>query len=71
MTNARIFPYLDPKFWEPYRNQPAWEFSRFLKIAEQGHPRDTLPPLKGDASLAREREDLESSLTFTRNLLNV
>jgi len=71
VTNARIFPYLDPKFWEPYRNQPAWEFSRFLKIAEQGHPREPLPPLKGDAALARERADLETSLTFTRNLLNV
>jgi 3-oxoisoapionate decarboxylase len=71
VTNARIFPYLDPKFWEPYRNQPAWEFARFLKIAEQGHPRDPLPPLKGDAALARERADLEASLTFTRNLLNV
>ncbi len=71
VTNARIFPYLDQKFWEPYRNQPAWEFSRFLKIAEQGHPRDPLPQLKGDAALARERADLETSLTFTRNLLNV
>ena len=71
VTNARIFPYLDPKFWEPYRNQPAWEFARFLKIAEQGHPREPLPPLKGDAALARERADLETSLTFTRNLLNV
>lgn len=71
VTNARIFPYLDPKFWEPYRNQPAWEFARFLKIAEQGHPREHLPPLKGDAALARERADLETSLTFTRNLLNL
>jgi sugar phosphate isomerase/epimerase len=71
VTNARVFPYLDQKFWEPYRNQPAWEFARFLKIAEQGHPRDPLPPLKGDAALARERADLETSLTFTRNLLNV
>jgi sugar phosphate isomerase/epimerase len=71
VTNARIFPYLDQKFWEPYRNQPAWEFARFLKIAEQGHPRDPLPPLKGEAALARERADLETSLTFTRNLLNV
>jgi sugar phosphate isomerase/epimerase len=71
VTNARIFPYYDPKFWEPYRNQPAWEFARFLKIAEQGHPRDPLPPLKGEASLARERADLESSLLFTRNILNV
>jgi 3-oxoisoapionate decarboxylase len=71
VTNARIFPYLDQKFWEPYRNQPAWEFARFLKIAEQGHPREPLPPLKGDAALARERADLEVSFTFTRNLLNV
>ncbi len=71
VTNARIFPYLDQKFWEPYRNQPAWEFARFLKLAGQGHPRDPLPPLKGDAALARERADLETSLTFTRNLLNV
>jgi sugar phosphate isomerase/epimerase len=71
VTNARIFPYLDQKFWEAYRNQPAWEFARFLKLAEQGHPRDPLPPLKGDAALARERADLEASLTFTRNILNV
>lgn len=71
VTNARVFPYLDQKFWEHYRNQPAWEFARFLKIAEQGHARDPLPPLKGDPALAREREDLEASLTFTRNLLNV
>jgi sugar phosphate isomerase/epimerase len=71
VTNARIFPYLNEKFWEPYRNQPAWEFARFVKIAESGHPRDPLPPLKGDAALARERADLEASLTYTRNLLNV
>jgi 3-oxoisoapionate decarboxylase len=71
VTNARIFPFLDEKFWAPYRNQPAWEFARFLKIAEQGHPREPLPPLKGDAALARERADLEASLIFTRNILNV
>jgi sugar phosphate isomerase/epimerase len=71
VTNARVFPYLDQKFWEPYRNQPAWEFARFLKIAEQGHPREPLPPLRGDAAQARERADLEASLIFTRNILNV
>lgn len=71
VTNGRVFPYLNEKFWEPYRNQPAWEFARFLKIAESGHPRDPLPQLKGDAALARERADLEASLTFTRNILNV
>jgi sugar phosphate isomerase/epimerase len=71
VTNARVFPYLDEKFWDPYRNQPAWEFARFVKIAERGHPRDPLPPLQGEASLTRERADLEASLTFTRNILNV
>lgn len=71
VTNARIFPYLDEKFWAPYRNQPAWEFARFVKIAEQGHARDPLPALTGDAALARERADLETSIAFTRKLLNL
>jgi hypothetical protein len=71
VTNARVFPYLDEKFWAAYRDQPAWEFARFLKIAEQGHPREPLPPLKGEAAQARERADLEASLIFTRNILNV
>ena len=71
VTNARIFPYFDEKFWAAYRNQPAWEFARFLKIAEQGHAREPLPPLKGEAAQARERADLEASITFTRNILNV
>jgi len=71
VTNARVFPYLDEQFWAPYRNQPAWEFARFLRIAERGHLREPLPPLRGDASLARERADLEASLIFTRNILNV
>ena len=71
VTNARVFPYLDEKFWAAYRNQPAWEFARFLKIAEQGHPREPMPPLKGEAAQARERADLEASFNFTRNILNV
>lgn len=71
VTNARVFPYYDAKFWEPYKNQPAWEFERFVKIAETGHPREPLPQLKGDAALLQERQDLEESFTFTRNLLNV
>jgi 3-oxoisoapionate decarboxylase len=71
VTNARVFPYFEEKFWDPYRNQPAWEFARFVKIAERGHVRDPLPQVQGEASLARERQDLEASLTYTRNILNV
>jgi hypothetical protein len=71
VTNPRVFPYFNENFWEPYRTQPAWEFARFLKLAESGHPREPLPPLKGDAAEARERQDLEASLTFTKNILNI
>jgi hypothetical protein len=71
VTGPRVFPYLDAKFWETYRNQPAWEFARFLKIAEQGKPRLPLPALQGAAAQAREREDLEASFSFTRNILNM
>ena len=71
VTGPRVFPYLDAKFWEPYRNQPAWEFARFLKIAEQGKPRLPFPALQGVAAQVREREDLEASFSFTRNILNL
>ena len=71
VTNARVFPYFDPKFWETYRNQPAWEFARFLKLAESGTPREPRPALKGAAALERERADLEASLTYARNILNL
>ncbi len=36
VTGPRIFPHRDPKFWDAYRNDPAWEFSRFLQIAGTG-----------------------------------
>src|SRR5579883_598486 len=34
VTGPRVFPYRDPKFWEAYRNDPAWEFERFREIAD-------------------------------------
>ncbi len=71
VTNARVFPYLDPKFWETYRNQPAWEFARFLKLAERGTRREPRPAVQGAEALERERADLEASVTFTRNILNL
>jgi sugar phosphate isomerase/epimerase len=67
VTGPRRFPYLDPKFWEGYRNVPAWEFSRFLAIAEKGKPSEG-PPAAQDAA-TREREDLEASATYTRGLI--
>ena len=34
--------YHDPKFWDLYRNTPAWEFARFLTLCDRGKP--TLEP---------------------------
>ena len=69
VTGPRYFNYRDPKFWDGYRSTPAWEFSRFLTLAEKGEPKPAPPQLKGDAAKAREREDLEASLTWTKNFL--
>jgi 3-oxoisoapionate decarboxylase len=72
VTNARVFPYRDPQFWDAYRNDPAWEFTRFLDIAERGKPKPPEPALKErDAVLRKEREDLEASLAYTRRLLGI
>jgi sugar phosphate isomerase/epimerase len=64
VTGPRIFPYHDPKFWDAYRNDPAWEFARFLKIAERGKPYQKLAG-------QHEREDLEASLAYTRKVLGL
>ncbi len=37
VTQPRIYPYLDPKFWDGYRTTPAWEFSRYLNLVEKGN----------------------------------
>jgi len=69
VTGPRVFPYLDPKFWEAYRNTPAWEFARFLALAERGTPRPAPPSLSKEEAQKREREDLEASLAWTRRVL--
>jgi len=69
VTGPRQFPFLDPKFWEGYRRTPAWEFARFLALAEKGTPRQAPPPLPKEAGAAREREDLEASIRWTQQLL--
>jgi len=68
VTPPRIFPVLDPKFWEPYRKMPAWEFSRFLSLAERGKPRED-PPVPKEQAVEKERLDLEASIRYTRELL--
>lgn len=70
VTGPRIFAYRDPNFWDAYRNDPAWEFVRFVRIAERGTPHKNEPVEKGKAA-EREREDLEASLNYTRQVLGL
>jgi sugar phosphate isomerase/epimerase len=72
VTGPRIFPYRDAKFWEAYRGTPAWEFERFIEIAERGKARGNPPRAASqDEAKAREREDLEASIRYTKKLLEL
>jgi sugar phosphate isomerase/epimerase len=72
VTGPRVFAFRDPAFWDAYRDVPAWEFERFLELAEKGTPKPA-PPRAADAEAARrrEREDLEVSLAYTRKILGI
>jgi sugar phosphate isomerase/epimerase len=69
VTGPRVYPYRDPKFWDAYRGTPAWEFERFVEIAERGKPRPAEPRLEREAAARKERENLDASLEYTRKLL--
>lgn len=69
VTGTRPFQVFEEKFWDSYRNQPAWEFARFLGLAEKGEKRPDPPKLDKEAAQAKERADLEASIEFTKGLL--
>jgi 3-oxoisoapionate decarboxylase len=65
----RIYAYHDPKFWEPYRKTPAWEFARFLALVDKGKPHPNPPPVSKEQTAEHEREDFEASMRYTQALL--
>jgi hypothetical protein len=71
VTQPRIFPYLEPRFWDGYRHTPAWEFGRFLALVDKGKERPATPPTPKEHVAQQEREDLEASMQYTRKLLNL
>jgi sugar phosphate isomerase/epimerase len=71
VTQPRTFAYMKPEFWAGYRNVPAWEFARFLKLAESGTPRQPSPPVPKEMAPQKERDDLEASLKWAKEFLNV
>src|SRR5262249_15729669 len=66
----RTLPYNERTFWDAFRKTPAWEFQRFLAIAERGKPyRDE--PWESLDEAARQREALDESLAYTKRLIGV
>ena len=66
----KILPYRDPAFWDAYRQTPAWEFERYLEIAERGKPYKDEPWQTGDEA-QRERQALDESLAYTKRLFGL
>ena len=64
----RVLPYRDPKFWNTFRQTPAWEFERYLEIAQRGKPYKDEPWETADEA-QRERDALDASLSYTKKLL--
>ena len=62
VTQPRIFRIYEPAFWQSYRRTPAWEFARFLALAERGSPRPASPPVPKERAAEAERADLEASI---------
>jgi len=69
VTEPRVFPVFREEFWSGYRNARAWEFARFLALAEKGRPHEGLPRAPTDQAAERQREDLEASLLYCRKVL--
>lgn len=69
LLGPRVFPYRDPAFWDAYRQTPAWEFERFIEIAERGKPYKP-ESSKGVDELQLERQALDESLAYTKKLVS-
>ena len=70
-TGPREFRVFDPNFWPPYRSARAWEFSRFLALAEKGTPRPAPASVAREQVAVGQREDLEASLRWTKNFFGM
>jgi sugar phosphate isomerase/epimerase len=68
LLGPRIFPYRERTFWDAYREVPAWEFVRYLEIAERGKPYKA-EPSEPSREADRERQALEESLAYTKKLI--
>jgi sugar phosphate isomerase/epimerase len=65
----RIMNYQDPKFWDLYRNTPAWEFARFVTLCDKGKPVLEPPADPAVTPAARQLANVEASIRWTQAFL--
>ena len=66
----RTFNYANPQFWDLYRNQPAWEFARFLTLCDKGKPVLEAPADPAETPAARNLANVEASIQWTQKFLS-
>ena len=73
-------PYLEQEFWQEHRDARAPEFAQFLALARKGRaftgkmqifPDGPLPSEKQTAMAEQQRVDLERSIEYAKNTLDV
>ncbi len=68
-ARPRVHAIYDAKFWDNWREMPAWEFSRFLTLADRCTPRPAVPIPRRKTAGQQRIEDLEACVRYTRDLL--
>lgn len=79
---ADLIPYYDRDFWKPYPNARAEDFTRFLDLARHGRPYQhdmvvedvpgrAMPEPFAAAMQFQQRDHLERSVLYARNVLNL
>jgi sugar phosphate isomerase/epimerase len=67
--NPRVHAIYDQKFWDNWRKMPAYEFSRFLAVAERGKPTPAVPRPEGKTAGQQKIDDMAVCIKYTRELL--
>ena len=68
--NPRIHAIYDPQFWDNWRKMPAWEFSRFVAVADKGKETLATPRPAGKTAGQQQLDDMDTCVRYTRELLS-
>lgn len=67
VSSPRKFAVHDSKFWDHYRDVPAWVYERFAAISRGGEPYRA----PGGDPVERERRDVAADMAYSRRLLGL